>query len=77
MNYRVREARVECCDGYKCWKARRFMAERRVIILRLFGFWWPVSNAEWRDSENEAARDVANDVELRKPLAAIKLYDFG
>lgn len=64
-SYRVREARVEVCNGYRCWYERRHMAERRVTLFGRSLWWWPVLNAEWRTTADEALADIDDDRRLR------------
>lgn len=69
QRYRVREARVEVCNGYRCWNERRFIAERRVFIFGLRLWWWPVLDAEWRKFIDQASADAERDYSLRaKPF---------
>lgn len=72
--YRIREAVVEVCNGFRGWHAVRFIAERKVMVLGLFGFWWPVLDGEWRRSEEEARRDADTDAKLRAPRAPAVAY---
>lgn len=65
-SYRVRQARVEVCNGYHCWIERRWIAERRALLLWLFPIWWPVGDC--RASEGAARRDAVEDAVLRLPL---------
>lgn len=67
-DYRVKEARVECCDGSRFWHERRFGAERRIRFLWVLSFWFPVLDFAWRRSHDEAMRDIEHDAELRAPL---------
>ncbi len=64
--YRIKAARIEDCDGYRCRRVRGFIAQRRVQVLGVFGFWWPVG--EWRRSDIEAQADARRDADLRRPL---------
>lgn len=66
--YRVREARVEVCNGYRCWRERRFIADRRVFVL-WFSFWWPAESALWRITASQAQADAECDADLRSPLS--------
>ena len=68
MEYRVREGLIEVCNGFDCWKARAFLAERKVTIFWLFSIWWPVTNGKWRYTQREAALDATADAKLREPL---------
>lgn len=73
MEYRIREARVSIQRKYANWTERRFLAERRVLIINSrfvkLGFWWPVINSEWRRHEVEAQSDIEDDMFLREPLS--------
>ncbi|MDD8024570.1 MAG: hypothetical protein PHX82_15860 [Paracoccaceae bacterium] len=69
MEYRVREGRVEVCDGHRCWRDRRYIAERRVSFFGVLSWWWPVINGDWRTSAHEARDDAEMDAKLRAPLA--------
>ncbi|MFV1530631.1 hypothetical protein [Phaeobacter sp. JH209A] len=73
--YRVREARVEVCNGYRCWRERRFCAERRVSVLGLLFWWWPVIDFGWRKTEAQALEDAQRDAGLRAPLAKPRLFE--
>lgn len=73
--YRVREARVEVCNGYRCWHERRFIAERRVTIFGLLSWWWPVLDGEWRPTAHAARCDAERDAKLRAPLAAPEFFE--
>lgn len=73
--YRVREARVEVCNGYRCWFERRFAAERRISLFGLISFWWPVTNGGWRTTACAAHADAEADMELRAPLAKPQTLD--
>lgn len=64
--YRIRWANGERCNGYRCWPERLCIAERRVKLLGLFAFWWPISR--WVLTEEDAMRDIADDMQLRRPL---------
>lgn len=74
MKYRVREARVEVCNGSRCWHERRFIAERRVSLFGLLSWWWPVIDGEWRKTASGARHDAEQDAELRAPLAAPEVF---
>jgi len=65
--YRIKEATVEVCNGHRCWHERRFIALRRVRLFRIFSFWWPVVDADWRRHREGAVRDIERDAELRQP----------
>ena len=69
MQYRIREARIEVCNGRRCWHERRFSAERRVILFGLLPIWWPVLDWDWRATKTEAKRDIERDAQLRAPLS--------
>ena len=71
--YRVREGRVEACNGYRCWTERRFIAERRVVSLGFVALWWPVTG-DWNKTECEAKRDIEYHVSLMRPLSKNKHY---
>jgi hypothetical protein len=73
--YRVREARVEVCNGHRCWNERRFIAERRVSLFGLLSWWWPVLDAEWRITAHYARCDAERDARLRSPLAEPELFE--
>ena len=75
--YRVREAQVEVCNGYRCWKERRFIAERRVVAFGLHLWWWPVPNAEWRVTVELAAGDAERDRCLRLKPYLKKVLHWG
>tara|TARA_Y100000310_G_scaffold211266_1_gene212021 strand:- start:4162 stop:4386 length:225 start_codon:yes stop_codon:yes gene_type:complete len=64
--FRVREATVEVCNGYRCWHERRFIAERKIKTW-LFSFWWLVIDAEWRKTREDAVRDIIRHKNLCKP----------
>ncbi len=66
MAYRVREATVEVCNGFRCWKARLFLCERQISIGP-FRWWWPALGAEWRNSKEIAMGDMYGDKRLREP----------
>lgn len=66
--YRIREGVVEHCNGYRCWKQRMFIAERKVSFLGLWSFWWPCTNASWRTDGWQAEGDAVADARLRRPL---------
>lgn len=68
MGYRIVEDTIEVCDGYRCWKERRYMAQRQHSVLwGVLKWWWPCINAEWRGTADEAGRDVQMDWVLRQP----------
>lgn len=69
MEYRVREARIEVCNGYQCWHERRFIAERRVSLFGVLSWWWPVIDGDWRPMAHVARCDAERDAKLRAPLA--------
>ena len=71
--YRIRWARVEVCNGYRCWRERRCIAERRVSVLGIWSFWWIVDDADWRTTDREAMRDINHDKQMRTPLPASKV----
>jgi hypothetical protein len=73
--YRVREARVQVCNGYHCWRERRFVAERRISVLGLLSWWWPVWDFAWRRTEAQAVEDMHWDASMRAPLAKPRLYE--
>ncbi|WP_428516303.1 hypothetical protein [Roseovarius sp.] len=73
--YRVREGVVTICNGHREFRARRFLAERRATVFGLFGFWWPVTDGEWRTTEEAAQNDIARDAYLRLPLAPPKIFE--
>lgn len=75
MTYRVREAVVEVCIGSRCWRARRFIAERRVRLLGVLPVWWPVANGEWRRDSDLARADAEGGARLRKPLSAPIVFE--
>lgn len=68
--YRIRQARVEVCNGYRCWREKRFGAERRISAFGIFYFWWPVSDFGWRATREQAEFDAMQDANLREPLEA-------
>lgn len=74
MDYRVREARIEVCNGYRCWHERRFVAERRVRFLGVLSWWWPVIDCEWRTTAQEARTDAEKDSKLRAPLTPHEFF---
>jgi hypothetical protein len=74
MTYRVREAIVDVCNGYTCWRDRRFIAERRVTLFGLVSWWWPVTDGKWRETSHEARQDAESDARLRAPLAAPEYF---
>lgn len=74
--YRIREAIVSHCDGYRSQRRRMFIAERR---LSLFGFplFFPCV-ADWRHMEEEAFDDIERDRDLRRPIPPPRLIgDLG
>lgn len=73
--YRVREARVRVCNGYRGWFERRFIAERRVVLCFGISWWWPVTDGEWRASAEQARRDAEWDAHLRAPLADPEFFE--
>jgi hypothetical protein len=75
MEYRIREARIEVCNGRHCWHERRFIAERRITFLGM-KWWWPVIDWGWRNTANEAQCDAEHDAYLRKPLTVTKLSHY-
>lgn len=68
--YRIREAIVECCNGYSSSRERRFIAEKRMTFLGILKFWWPLANAQWRWSEQDCRNDLDAHIALTKPLKA-------
>lgn len=68
--YRIKWAIVEVCDGYRCWRDLRCIAQRRVSILGL-SFWWPVDGG-WREAEAKAEQDIERDMDLRAPLPDVR-----
>ena len=54
---------------------RRFIAERKIKILGVFLFWWPVINFEWRSTQEAAMRDIEHDAHIREPLVVSKIYE--
>lgn len=64
-DYRVTSALVEVCNGYRCQLERGFIAKRRVTLFGVLSWWWPVINAQWRDTANEAWLDAKRDSVLR------------
>ena len=75
MKYRVREALVEVCNGYRCWHERKFIAERRITLFGALGWWWPVLDGDWRWSAEIARRDAIRDAHLRAPLGAPEIVE--
>ena len=75
IRYRVREARVEVCDGFRSRHERRFLAERWVKMFGPIGFWWPVNGGEWRRIENDAIDDIHREIEFQGPLSSPKIYE--
>ena len=75
QRYRVREARVEVCDGRRCWHERRFLAERRVSLFGLVSWWWPVIDGDWRSTPYGARCDAERDAGLRLPLAEPEFFE--
>jgi hypothetical protein len=69
-DYRVREARIEVCNGYTCWRERRFRAERKRSFLGLLHFWGSVDDGGWRRAVSEAQGDIDEDVKMRSALMA-------
>lgn len=68
MAYRIVEDTIEVCNGYRCWKERMFMAQRQHTALwGCLKWWWPVINAEWRQTRNQAEWDAQADLHLRLP----------
>jgi hypothetical protein len=70
--YRIRWARVEVCNGYRCWMEQRCIAERRVWFGPI-SWWWPVRSAGWRQGDPEAARDIEMDRAIRSPLPPARM----
>jgi hypothetical protein len=68
-DYRIRQAVVEVCNGWQCWRDKRFIAERRIRFLGLIDIWWPVADGAWRESAKAAKRDLEHDNWLRSPLS--------
>lgn len=68
--YRIRWARVDVCNGYRCWRERRCIAERRISVLGIWSFWFPIGEMQWRTTEEEAMMDVDYDKKMRAPLPA-------
>lgn len=67
--YRIRWARVEVCNGYRCWHERRCLAERRVpLLFGAFSIWVPVDGTRPRCDEAQAMADIEADRALRAPL---------
>lgn len=73
--YRIREARVEVCNGYRGWHERRFIAERHVTLLGILSWWWPVTDGRWRETRHEAKCDVERDIELHAPISPPEIID--
>ena len=74
--YRIREARVEVCNGHRCWYERRFGAERRVSLFGVLAWWWPVVNFQWRQTAEAASKDAEQDASLRVPLSNDQYVEF-
>lgn len=72
MTYRIRWARIDV-GGQHVHMEKRCIAERPVKFLGLFPTWWPLPNGTWRDSEEEALRDIENDRRLYQPLPKTKV----
>ena len=67
MLYRISERTIEVCNGFRCWYERRFIAERRLSFFGFGLWWWPVLNAEWRGTYEDAGKDIERDQDLRAP----------
>lgn len=60
--YRIKWAIVEVCNGNRCRKEMRCIAERIVSFLWI-KFYWPI-NGKWRSSEYEAKLDIDHHKEM-------------
>lgn len=74
LTYRVREGRYHRCNGYRCWRERGFVAERRVYLFWLFPIWSPVRDGEWRSTRERAKADLDRDAWLRSPLSEPQIF---
>lgn len=73
--YRIREADVEVCNGYRSYREHRFIAERRCSLFGLMAVWMPFAGSEWRRTEAEAINDIRRDVQMRRPLEPNKFLN--
>ena len=74
--YRIREAVVEVCNGFRCWKDRRFIAERRVSFLGIT-FWCSLPNARWDTRPDGCENDIRHHIALTQPLSEPIYYTRG
>ena len=68
MEYKISHRRITVCNGYRCWRERRYIAMRRISVLGIFSFWFPSECSEWRLTFDEAHKDAKRDAALRAPL---------
>lgn len=66
--YRIRWSVITVGNGYRLYRERRCIAERRVMLFWLLPIWSPLFGADWRATEEQALRDVEYDRQLRSPL---------
>ena len=71
-DYRIRWSIITVGDGYRLYRERRCIAERRVMLFWIVPVWVPLFGADWRESEEQALRDVEYDRYLRDPLPGPK-----
>lgn len=62
--YRIRWDRVTNFNKTE----RRCIAEKQLIVFKIFEFWLPLTNGYWRRTEEEAHRDIESDKALFAPL---------
>ena len=65
QEYRVKQCRVEVCNGFTSHFENMWIAQRRVTMFGLSLWWWPVINAHWCISKEEARMDAVADSEMR------------
>jgi hypothetical protein len=68
--YRVRWARITVCGRFDTHVERMCIAERRTRLFWLLPIWLPTTNADWRNSENQALLDIEEDRALHQPIPA-------
>ena len=73
-DYRIKEATVENCNGFRSWRQRRFCAERRVRVFGLRLWWCPVEDGDWRDTREDAEKDMTRDRKLRCGSEIVAVY---
>ncbi|MBL4929354.1 hypothetical protein [Fuscibacter oryzae] len=63
--YRVKQARVEVCNGFTSHYENLWIAQRRVTLFGISLWWWPVLNARWSRTKAEARLDAVRDADMR------------